>query len=91
MCSTDSMIGIFNLIDINDAGENIRHKIYYVKYTVQGSFEVILPTLKDYIIFSGGSEDAWNKTWKELSNLIEPCTEEEYYSFFTKTIDDIMK
>ena len=34
-----------------------------------------------------GQEEFWN----EISTAIEPCTEEEYYSHFPKTIDDIMK
>lgn len=37
-------------------------------------------------MISGGGEKVWNV----ISTTIEPCTEEEYYSHFPKTKDDII-
>lgn len=54
-------------------------------------YGIIFPTLKEYCIGALGSEDASNQILKKLSIMTEPCTEEEYYSFFPKTINDIMK
>lgn len=36
-------------------------------------------------MISGGEE-----VWNVIGTTIEPCTEEEYYSYFTKTKDDII-
>lgn len=87
ICSTESGTSIFNLSNVDDN----RYRVHYVKYTVKGMYGIIFPTLKEYCIGALGSEDASNKILKELSIMTEPCTEEEYYSFFPKTINDIMK
>lgn len=84
MCNTPSSTGIFSLASINETYEN-SYKLQYVKYNVIGVNDIILPTLKEFVMLTN-SQDEFNEIWMNLNNMIEPCTEEEYYSYFTKTI-----
>ena len=62
------------------------YEIFYVKFSPVVLYSIVFTTLKDYIMISGEGEKAWNI----ISTTIEPCTEEEYYSHFPKTKDDII-
>lgn len=86
ICQTDSSYGTYNLESIDDTSLNgTVYKIFYVKFSPVGLYSVLITTLKDYLMALGNEQ-----TWDELSTTIEPCTEEEYYSHFTETIDDII-
>lgn len=87
ICQTDSFYGTCNLESIDDTSPDSKiYDIFYVKFSPVVFYGILTTTLKDYLKVLG-SEQAWNV----LSTTIEPCTEEEYYSFFTKTINDFMK
>lgn len=86
ICQTDSSYRTYNLESIDDTGSNgTVYKIFYVKFSPVGFYEILCTTLKDYLMVLGQE-----KIWNEISTAIEPCTEEEYYSHFPKTKDDII-
>lgn len=77
---------------IDDTTEDSSYRIYYAKFDVIGVYDILFTTLKEFLILDGGSEDVYNIFWNEiLSKMVEPCTEEEYYSHFTKTVYDYQK
>lgn len=86
ICQTESSYRTFNLESIDDTTSNDTvYKILYVKFSPVVTYSTLSTTLKDYLIVLG-QETLWN----EISTAIEPCTEEEYYSSFSKTKDDII-
>lgn len=87
ICQTESSYGTYNLESIDDTSSNdMVYEIFYVKFSPVVLYSIVFTTLKDYIMISGEGEKAWNI----ISTTIEPCTEEEYYSHFPKTKDDII-
>lgn len=86
ICQTESSYGTFNLESIDDTSSNgTVYKIFYVKFSPVVTYSIVSTTLKDYLIILGQE-----KLWNEIGTAIEPCTEEEYYSHFPKTKDDII-
>lgn len=86
ICQTDSSYGTYNLESIDDTSSNgTVYKIFYVKFSPVGLHEILCTTLKDYLMILG-----YEELWNEISTATEPCTEEEYYSHFPKTKDDII-